>query len=80
MAADGITLLDVHKKLTVSKPLVAGAAGVAGIYLLSKYLQASKENRILNALQQQAATTNALLQRSVVNNKGEPKVSNYPEY
>lgn len=78
--AEGITLAGIRKKLSVKKPLAIGATGIAGIYLLSKYLQGSKENRILNALQQQSAVTNELLQRSAVDKSRDPKVSSYPEY
>jgi hypothetical protein len=80
MSEDGLTLLNVNKKVTVGKPLLFGAAGLLGVYLLSKYLQSSKENRIFNTMEKQTSAINELVKRSLPETSGVPKVSNYPEF
>ena len=80
MASDAFTLYNVNKQVTVRKPVLYGAAGVLGLYLLSKYLQNSDQNRILNSIQNQAVRTNSLLERSVMGDPNVPKESNYPEH
>lgn len=76
-----IPLIKSTRELSVGKPVIYGAAGILGLYLLSKYLQASRENRILNGIQQ-LAQSNAAIASGLGQNKinDEPRITNYPEF